>query len=177
MAVADPAMTRITVSALFMLTILFAASPVMAGELVRASGFKPIQTAASPLPGDAALLGAADDQQNAALPPPCTGRDRTGAKAGTYAGAAAGIIGGLAIRNGGNALDKLAAAVIGMAVGGTAGYVGGRAHDGAYDGGLECEDPSRAYSRYQSPVMLPNTELRLDQQQRVLIIHPVVDKN
>lgn len=120
-------------------------------------------------------MDAADDHLHADLPPPCTGRNRTGATVGTYAGAAAGIAGGLAIRNGGDALDKLATAVIGMAVGGTVGYVGGRAYDGAYDGGQECEDPAQAYTRNQSPVNLTGAELALERHQRTLVIHPMVE--
>jgi hypothetical protein len=153
---------------LCLLIILSAAFPALAGEAAAVNGFKP-------LPAGADSPDAADEQRQAGLPPPCTGRNRTGATVGTYAGAAAGIAGGLAIRNGGDALDKLAAAVVGMAVGGTVGYVGGRAYDGAYDGGLECEDPGQAYARHQSPVILPGAELAVEPHQRTLVIHPVVD--
>jgi hypothetical protein len=157
-----------------LLTILLAASPALAGEAVHVNGFKPLPAAATPLPGEAASLDAADDLRNANLPPPCTGRNRTGATVGTYAGAAAGIASGVAIRNRGDTLDKLAAAVIGMAVGGTVGYVAGRAYDGAYDGGLECEDPANTYAKHQPKALPPATELAVEKNQRDLVIHPVV---
>lgn len=157
------------------LMILLAAFPARAGEAVHVNGFQPLQTASAPLPGYAASLDQADDERYANLPPPCTGRDRTGATVGTYAGAAAGIASGLAIRKGGDTLDKLAAAVIGMAVGGTVGYVGGRAYDGAYDGGPECEDPAKAYDSHKSPVDLPGADLLVEPYRRTLIIHPTIE--
>lgn len=116
-----------------------------------------------PTPGPRGPVAQADREQIAAansqpLPPPCTGRSTTGVDVGTALGAAAGVAAGLAIGDG-DGWSRLGNAVLGLATGGTVGYLAGR----AYDGPRTCADQPEYGQR---SVVLPTDEVERRQRER-----------
>ncbi|MBP7339277.1 hypothetical protein [Niveispirillum sp.] len=104
----------------------FAADPAV-------NTFKPLP-GAQPLPGQVVSLDDADLRLREALPQPCTGRDQTGAKAGTWIGAAVGMMAGMALGNDSDSnVTTAAKGLAGAGVASTVGYLVGRAYDGPRD--------------------------------------------
>lgn len=97
------------------------------------NGFRPLPPYA-PLPGQIVSMDDADERVRAQLPPPCTGRSRKGVEAGTWIGAALGVMAGLAASDGHDGtVTKAAKGLAGAGVGSTLGYLAGRAYDGDRD--------------------------------------------
>jgi hypothetical protein len=130
----------ITVLCLLNVQPAFAADPV-------ANTFKPLP-ADAPLPGEVVSLDDADLRVRAALPPPCTGRSQKGAQAGTWIGAAVGLMAGMALGDDNDSSVTTAAkGLAGAGVGSTIGYLAGRAYDGPRDcPGMKAELPRTPFS-------------------------------
>ncbi|MFV3127891.1 hypothetical protein [Niveispirillum sp. KHB5.9] len=131
----------LAVLALFLLTVPSALTAEPATNT-----FKPMP-AYDPLPGQVVSLDDADLKLRAALPPPCTGRSQKGAKAGTWIGAALGVMAGMAVSNDDDSSVTTAAkGLAGAGIGSTIGYLAGRAYDGPRDcPGMKNELPRSSF--------------------------------
>jgi len=130
----------ITVLCLLSCPPAFAADPT-------ANSFKPLP-ATDPLPGEVVSLDNADLRVRAALPPPCTGRSQKGTQAGTWIGAAVGLMAGMALGDDNDSsVTNAAKGLAGAGVGSTIGYLAGRAYDGPRDcPGMKAELPRTPFS-------------------------------
>lgn len=116
----------ITILCLLNFQAAFAADPA-------ANTFKPLPRY-EPLPGQVVSLDDADLRLREALPPPCTGRSQKGAQAGTWIGAAVGLMAGMALGDDNDSSVTTAAkGLAGAGVASTIGYLAGRAYDGPRD--------------------------------------------
>ncbi len=114
------------------LLCLLSFQPAFAADQA-ANSFKPLP-ATDPLPGEIVSLDDADLRLRAALPPPCTGRSQKGAEAGTWIGAAIGLMAGMALGDDNDSnVTTAAKGLAGAGVGSTIGYLAGRAYDGPRD--------------------------------------------
>jgi hypothetical protein len=100
-------------------------------------GFVKLQSV--PLPGQIVSLELQDEEQRAALPPPCTGRRSKGKVAGSIFGGFFGMFAGFGIAKalGADNHEAEAAAAGGLGAGSTIGYMLGKASDG---GSPTCPD-------------------------------------
>lgn len=111
---------------------LLAVPSAFAGE--PATNMFKLLPAYDPLPGQTVSLDNADLKLRAALPPPCTGRSRKGAEAGTWIGAAIGLMAGMAASSDDDSsVTRAAKGLAGAGVGSTIGYLAGSAYDGPRD--------------------------------------------
>lgn len=145
----------ITVLCLLSFQPAFAADPV-------ANTFKPLPAGAL-LPGEVVSLDDADLRVRAALLPPCTGRSQKGAQAGTWIGAAVGLMAGMALGDDNDSSVTTAAkGLAGAGVGSTIGYLAGRAYDGPRDcPGMKAELP-------RSPISPIADEVSWEERRRAL---------
>lgn len=145
----------ITVLCLLSFQPAFATDPV-------ANTFKPLPAGAL-LPGEVVSLDDEDLRVRAALPPPCTGRSQKGAQAGTWIGAAVGLMAGMALGDDNDSSVTTAAkGLAGAGVGSTIGYLAGRAYDGPRDcPGMKAELP-------RSPISPIADEVSWEERRRAL---------
>lgn len=128
----------------------------------KANSFKPLP-GTDPLPGEIVSLDNADLRVREALPPPCTGRSQKGAQAGTWIGAAVGLMAGMALGDDNDSSVTTAAkGLAGAGVGSTIGYLAGRAYDGPRDcPGMKAELP-------RSPISPVANEVSWEERRRAL---------
>lgn len=147
-------------SALLVVTPVLAQQPAPSPAPAATNTFKPLP-AGEPLPGQAASIDDADEKARAALPPPCTGRSRSGAETGTWLGAIAGIVAGIfASDKDDSGLTKAGKAAAGAGIGSTVGYLAGRASDGDRD----CPGMNEELPR--SPIVPADNEIEWEKTRR-----------
>lgn len=140
---------------------LLAASPVLGADTA-VNSFKPLPLSA-PLPGQIVSLDDQDLRIRAALPPPCTGRSQKGVQAGTWIGAAVGLMAGMALGDDKDSnVTTAAKGLAGAGVASTIGYLAGRAYDGPRDcPGLKSDLP-------RSPISPVADEVTWEERRRAL---------
>lgn len=138
-----------------------------ADDAANANGFVAMAPR-EPLPGERVAMDAAERERLMTLASECTQRPTRGSRFGSYLGGIAGAAGGAYLgRNAERDLDRLAAAVAGLAIGSTAGYLTGRAYDDDHAGDNPCRRVPPEFPN-SSRLLDADTAFRWEQRRREL---------